>query len=165
MFALLVAGGFRISEVVTLEIGDCYLNDKPAQIRVNGKAGKTRAVPIPPEAVARLKSYLASRDERVSDQSQDRLLLRPDGRPMTRSAADYAIRGWFQRAKRTPPKGAVAHSFRHAYATMLIESGVSLPEVQQLLGHSDLATTQAYIGVTDNGLEDAVMSNPARSLL
>jgi len=39
--------------------------------------------------------------------------------------------------------------------------GVSLQEVQQLLGHSDLATTQAYIGVTDQGLEDAVMSNPA----
>ena len=48
---------------------------------------------------------------------------------------------------------------------MLIDSGVSLPEVQQLLGHSDLATTQAYLGVTDKGLEDAVMSNAARSLL
>lgn len=165
IFALLAGGGLRISEVISLEIGDCYLTDKPARLRVNGKGKKARVVPIPPEAVARLKSYLTSREKRVTSESEDRLLLRPDGRPMTRSAADYVIRGWFQRANRTPPPGAVAHSFRHAYATMLIESGVSLPEVQQLLGHSDLATTQAYIGVTVKGLEDAVMSNPARSLL
>ena len=103
--------------------------------------------------------------KRMSRQSHDRLFARPDGRAMTRSAADYIIRGWFKRADRTPPTGAAAHSFRHAYATMLIDSGVSLPEVQQLLGHSDLATTQAYLGVTDKGLEDAVMSNPARGLL
>ena len=84
---------------------------------------------------------------------------------MTRSAADHLIRGWFKRAGRTPPKGALAHSFRHTYATMLIDNGASLPEVQQLLGHSDLATTQAYLGVTAKGLEQTVLSNPARKLL
>ena len=84
---------------------------------------------------------------------------------MTRSAIDHAVRGWFRRAGRTPPKGALAHSFRHTYATMLIDNGASLPEVQQLLGHADLATTQAYLGVTAQGLADAAMANPARKLL
>ena len=165
MFALLIAGGLRISEVIGLEIGDCYLDDDPPRLRINGKGSKVRVVPIPPEAVTRLLTYLESRDDRTKRHSEDPLMIRPDGRPMTRSAADYAIRGWFRRAGRTPPKGALAHSFRHTYATMLIDNGASLPEVQQLLGHSDLATTQAYLGVTARGLEDAALSNPARKLL
>lgn len=165
MFALLIAGGLRISEVIGLEIGDCYLDDDPPRLRIHGKGNKIRVVPIPPEAVTRLLTYLESRDDRTKRHSEDPLLIRPDGRPMTRSAADYAIRGWFRRAGRTPPRGALAHSFRHTYATMLIDNGASLPEVQQLLGHSDLATTQAYLGVTAKGLEDAALSNPARKLL
>ena len=165
MFALLIAGGLRIGEVISLEIGDCYLDDDPPRLRVNGKGGKIRVVPIPPEAVARLNVYLETRDLRSPRHSDEPLLLRPDGRSMTRSAADYAIRGWFRRAGRTPPKGALAHSFRHTYATMLIDNGASLPEVQQLLGHADLATTQAYLGVTAKGLTDAALSNPARKLL
>lgn len=165
MFALLIAGGLRISEVIGLVIGDCYLDDDPPRLRIAGKGNKTRVVPIPPEAVKRLRSYLESRDDRLKRHSDESLLVRPDGRPMTRSAADYAIRGWFKRAGRTPPRGALAHSFRHTYATMLIDNGASLPEVQQLLGHSDLATTQAYLGVTAKGLEDAALSNPARKLL
>ena len=165
MFALLIAGGLRVSEVISLEIGDCYLDDDPPRLRITGKGDKTRVVPIPPEAVTRLQTYLQTRDQKVKRHSDEALLVRPDGRPMTRSAADYAIRGWFRRAGRTPPRGALAHSFRHTYATMLIDNGASLPEVQQLLGHSDLATTQAYLGVTAKGLEDAAMSNPARKLL
>lgn len=139
LFALLIAGGLRISEIINLEIGDCYLDDDPPRLRITGKGDKTRVVPIPPEAVTRLSTYLESRDDRTKRHSEDKLLIRPDERPMTRSAADYAIRGWFRRAGRTPPRGALAHSFRHTYATMLIDNGASLPEVQQLLGHSDLA--------------------------
>lgn len=120
-------------------------------------------MPIPPEAVTRLQTYLADRDFDLDPTTP--LLLRPVGRPMTRSAVDHAVRGWFRRAGRTPPRGALAHSFRHTYATMLIDNGASLPEVQQLLGHADLATTQAYLGVTGKGLTDAAMTNPARQLL
>lgn len=165
MFALLITAGLRVSEVIGLQIGDCYLDDDPPRLRINGKGGKTRVVPIPPEAVARIHAYLSSRDNRFRRQADEALLVRPDGRPMTRSAADYAIRGWFRRAGRTPPRGALAHSFRHTYATMLIDNGASLPEVQQLLRHADLATTQAYLGVTAKGLEAVALSNPARSLL
>jgi len=165
MFALLIAGGLRISEAIELTIGDCYLDDDPPRLRITGKGDKTRVVPMPPEAINRLVIYLESRDLRTARHAEDTLLIRPDGRPMTRSAADYTIRGWFRRAGRTPPKGALAHSFRHTYATLLIANGASLPEVQQLLGHADLATTQAYLGVTAKGLTEAALSNPARKLL
>ena len=166
LFALLITGGLRISEIVDLRIGDCYLNDDPPRLRISGKGEKVRTVPIPPEAVARIESYLDSRGARDFPVDADTtLMVRPDGRPMTRSAIDHAVRGWFRRAGRTPPKGALSHSFRHTYATMLIDNGASLPEVQQLLGHADLATTQAYLGVTAKGLADAALANPARDLL
>ncbi len=73
---------------------------------------------------------------------------------------DNIVRRWFRRAGRTPPKGALTHSLRHTYATLLIENGASLPEVQRLLGHSDLSTTHAYLGVTGKGLEEAALANP-----
>ena len=91
--------------------------------------------------------------------------MRTDGRSNTRSAVDHLVRGWFRRAGRTSPPGALAHSLRHTYATLLIDNGASLPEVQRLLGHADLSTTQAYLGVTGRGLEEAALSNPARRLL
>lgn len=163
---MLITGGLRISEIVDLRIGDCYLHDDPPRLRISGKGDRVRTVPIPPEAVARIERYLDSRGSRDFPIDADTtLIVRPDGRPMTRSAIDHAVRGWFRRAGRTPPKGALSHSFRHTYATMLIDNGASLPEVQQLLGHADLATTQAYLGVTAKGLADAAMANPARKLL
>jgi len=166
LFALLIAAGLRISEVAALQIGDCYLKDDPPRLRVTGKGDKIRTVPIPPEAVSRIDSYLESRGVRdFETDASSPLLVRHDGRAMTRSAIDHAVRGWFRRAGRTPPKGALSHSFRHTYATMLIDNGASLPEVQQLLGHADLATTQAYLGVTAKGLAEAAMANPARKLL
>ncbi len=166
LFALFIAAGVRVSEAIGMRIGDCYLDDDPPRLRIDGKGGKTRVVPIPPEAVDRLRRYLSSRTERLHGRAADApLLLRPDGRPMTRSSVDHVVRGWFRRAGRTPPRGALVHSFRHTYATMLIDSGASLSEVQQLLGHADLATTQAYLGVTAKGLTDAAMANPARRLL
>ncbi len=166
LLALLITAGLRVSEAVNLRVGDCYLQDDPPRLRIAGKGDRTRTVPIPPEAVDRLDAYLRSRNEREHDLDPGTtLLLRPDGRPMTRSAVDHTVRGWFKRAGRTPPKGALSHSFRHTYATMLIDNGASLPEVQQLLGHADLATTQAYLGVTAKGLHEAAMANPARHLL
>lgn len=166
LFALLIAGGLRVSETIGLRTGDCYLSDDPPRLRVTGKGDKVRTIPIPPEAVARLVTYLDSADTRnISLAAAEPLLRRPDGRTMTRSAVDHAVRGWFRRAGRTPPKGALVHSFRHTFATGLIDNGASLPEVQQLLGHADLATTQAYLGVTGKGLAEAALANPARDLL
>lgn len=166
LLALLITGGLRISETTALRIGDCYLKDDPPRLRVTGKGNKTRTVPIPPEAVTCINTYLTSRHDRGHRTSADTpLLLRPNGEPMTRSAVDHTVRGWFTRAGRTPPRGALAHSFRHTYATLLIDNGASLPEVQRLLGHADLSTTQAYLGVTGQGLAAAALTNPARKLL
>lgn len=166
LFALFVTGGLRASEAIGARIGDLDLDSDPARLRVVGKGGKARTVTLPPETAAVLRAYLAERREVLGrPDAEDALIVRSDGRACTRSAVDHLVRGWFRRAGRTPPPGALAHSLRHTYATLLIDNGASLPEVQQLLGHADLSTTQAYIGVTGKGLEEAALSNPARRLL
>lgn len=166
MFALFITGGLRASELLNLTVGDSYLDNDPPRLRVTGKGNKDRTVMIPPETVVVLERYTTQRSERFGPPTPDQsLIVRSDGRQLTRSAVDHLVRGWFRRAGRTPPSGALAHSLRHTYATLLIDNGASLPEVQRLLGHANLNTTQAYIGVTGKGLEEAALSNPARRLI
>jgi integrase/recombinase XerD len=78
---------------------------------------------------------------------------------------DTLVQRWYRRAAVTPPPGSLAHALRHTYATLLVDAGASLPEVQRLLGHVDLSTTQVYLKVAGQGLHDAALSNPARALL
>ncbi len=166
LFVLFVLAGLRTSEAIALTNGDLYLKTDPPRIRVTGKGNKVRSVVIPPEAVQALHTYRSDRGTRLGrSAARDPLIVRADGRPFTRSVVDNIVRKWFKRAGRQPPTGALAHSLRHTYATMLIDTGASLPEVQALLGHVDLTTTQAYLGVTGKGLADAALANPARSLI
>ena len=166
LFALFITGGLRASEAINARLGDVDLDSVPIRLRVVGKGGKARTVTLPPETGAVVRAYVAERTEKHGKpKAEDPLIVRADGRPCTRSAVDHLVRGWFRRAGRTPPVGALAHSLRHTYATLLIDNGASLPEVQRLLGHADLSTTQAYIGVTGKGLEEAALANPARHLL
>ena len=137
-----------------------------ARLSVAGKGRRERTVPLPPETVEVLDAYLKSRRSRVGRyKATDALLVGPKGEPLSRRAIDHLVRGWFKRADITSPKGALAHSLRHTYATLLVDYGASLPEVQALLGHANLATTQAYLGVTAHGLEATAMANPARRFL
>ncbi len=149
-----------------LRVGECNLLTDPAQIRVVNSPRNARTVPIPPEAADRIQRFLATRKERgLAVGPTAPLLVQADGRPMSRSAIDHAVRRWFQRSGRTPPPGALAHSLRHTYAAMLIESGARLADVQALLGHADIAATQAYDSAIHDSVADAAMSNPARKLL
>ena len=85
--------------------------------------------------------------------------------PFNRQATDGLVGDWYRRAGVIPPPGSLAHALRHTYATLLVDAGASLPEVQRLLGHADLSTTQVYLKVAGRGLEEAALSNPARALL
>lgn len=158
---------FTDQAVVELPKAKHYIQeDAPDKIITVGKGDKPRTVTLPPKTVAVLHQYIQDRRERHGQPSPgERLIIRADGTPCTRSVIDNIVRRWFRRAGRTPPRGALAHSLRHTYATLLIENGASLPEMQRLLGHSDLSTTQAYLGVTGKGLEEAALANPARRLL
>lgn len=165
--ALFVGAGLRVSEVIGIRVGDVRRSPtEHTRLSVTGKGGRTRVVPIPPEVTAIIDRYLASRRERIGPfEPTDRLALRPNAQPLSPKVIDHIVLGWFRRAAVAPPKGALAHSLRHTYATLLVERSGSVPEVQRLLGHSDMATTQAYIDVTARGVEETAMANPARDLL
>lgn len=165
--ALFVGAGVRVSEAISVRVGDVRRSPtEHTKLFVTGKGGVTRTVPLPPEIVDVLDRYLESRKERVGPyKPTDPLIVRPNGQPLTANVVDHLVRGWFRRAGVAPPPGALAHSLRHTYATLLVENSGSVPEVQRLLGHADMATTQAYIDVTARGVEDTAMANPARRLL
>ena len=166
--ALFVGAGLRVSEAIGLRVGDVRrsASGEMTKLSVTGKGGVTRTVPVPPEVVAVVDRYLDARRALLGDyQPTDRLVVRPDGAPLTPKTIDHLVLGWFRRGGVAPPQGALAHSLRHTYATLLVEQSGSVPEVQRLLGHSDLATTQAYIDVAARGVEETAMSNPARRLL
>lgn len=164
--ALFVGAGLRVSEVISTRVGDVRRSrTEHAKLSVTGKGGVTRTVPLPPEVVEIIDRYLEARKERIGPfQPTDRLVVRPRGGPLTPKVIDHLVLGWFRRAGVAPPSGALAHSLRHTYATLLVEQSGSVPEVQRLLGHSDMATTQAYIEVAARGVEETAMANPARRM-
>lgn len=140
---------------------------------MRGKGAKTRVVPVAPEVTAAIGAYLESRRARVGRYlSTDPLFVRlvgpaerPEAQPFNRQSLDHLVLSWFRRAGVTPPPGALAHALRHTYATLLVDAGASLPEVQALLGHKDMSTTQVYLKVAGRGLEDAARAHPAREAL
>jgi site-specific recombinase XerD len=165
--AVFVGAGVRVSEAISMRVGDLRRSPtEVAKLHVTGKGGTTRTVPTPPEAVEVIDRYLVSREQRVSPyRATDPLLVRLSGAPLTPKAVDHLVSGWYRRAGVAPPRGALAHALRHTYATLLVERSGSVPEVQKLLGHSDMATTQAYIDVAARGVEETAMSNPIRGTL
>ncbi|HEX7099865.1 MAG TPA: tyrosine-type recombinase/integrase [Acidimicrobiia bacterium] len=165
--ALFVGAGLRVSEAISVRVGDVRRSPtEHTKLFVTGKGGVTRTIPLPPEIVDVLDRYLESRKERLGTfRPTDPLIVRPNGKPLTSNVVDHLVRGWFRRAGVAPPPGALAHSLRHTYATLLVENSGSVPEVQRLLGHADMATTQAYIDVTARGVEETAMANPARRML
>ncbi|HEX2273667.1 MAG TPA: tyrosine-type recombinase/integrase [Acidimicrobiales bacterium] len=166
LVAVFTGAGVRIGEAIALRVDDVEARDRAPRLRLYGKGGRRRVVPVGREVVEAVDAYLETRLARLGRYSPtDPLFVRADGRPFTRGTMDYLVAGWFRRAGVAPPPGSLAHALRHTYATLLVDTGASLPEVQRLLGHRDLSTTQVYLGVTGSGLEAAALSNPARRLL
>ncbi len=145
IFECLYGGGLRVSELTGLSLGDVDLEGR--SVRVMGKGGKERMVPLGKKAVAALRAYLAVRPRLVNPKRpNDALFL---GRRGTRLTPRQVAR----RLDRTVRKVALArnvspHALRHSFATHLLAGGADLRAVQELLGHASLSTTQRYTAVT-----------------
>jgi site-specific recombinase XerD len=166
LVAVFTGAGVRIGEAITVRVNDVEGRESAPRLRVLGKGGRQRVISIPPEVVDAVDAYLTSRRDRIGPyDATDTLFVRADGRPFTRGTMDYLVSSWYRRAAVAPPPGSLAHAFRHTYATLLVDNGASLPELQRLLGHRDMSTTQVYLDVTSSGLQQTAMANPARELL
>jgi integrase/recombinase XerD len=150
MFELLYATGLRVSELVTLRPDQISLNQ--GVVRVTGKGGKERLVPLGEEASDWLQRFVrGARDELLRGQACEALFPTRRGKGMTRQAFWYRIK---QHAVTAGIRGHLSpHTLRHAFATHLVNHGADLRVVQMLLGHSDLSTTQIYTHVARERLE------------
>jgi integrase/recombinase XerD len=150
MLELLYATGLRVSELVNLKLGQ--INHEQGVVRVLGKGGKERLVPLGESALDWLERYLreARPQLRVAG-SGDALFPSPRGGAISRQAFWYAIKRYATVAGISKPISP--HSLRHAFATHLLNHGADLRVVQMLLGHSDISTTQIYTHVARERLK------------
>lgn len=136
------ATGVRVSELISIHQFDLILSE--GFVRVMGKGGKERIVPIGAQAIYWVKEY--RRNVRIiwanRGQSEDILFLNRRGRPMTRQNVWHFLNGYYCTAG--IKKAASPHTLRHTFATHLVEGGADLRAVQEMLGHSDISTTQIY---------------------
>lgn len=136
------SSGLRVSEIINLKINDIYFDDEI--LRILGKGNKTRLVPIGSFAQQWLKKYL--KDSRPSLEkkmkSANYVFLNRRGTKLSRMGIWKIFNQYSSEAK--IEKEIHPHTFRHSFATHLIEGGADLRAVQEMLGHSDISTTQIY---------------------
>ncbi|MCG8427875.1 MAG: site-specific tyrosine recombinase XerD [Chromatiales bacterium] len=150
MLELLYATGLRVSELVGLRLEQVSLNQ--GVVRVIGKGGKERLVPLGEEALSWLERFmLEARPDILGEQLCAEIFPTRRGGGMTRQAFWYRIKKHAQTAGIT--KHLSPHTLRHAFATHLLNHGADLRVVQMLLGHSDLSTTQIYTHVARERLK------------
>ena len=144
---LLYGAGLRVSEAVGLEKGGVDLDSR--LVRVTGKGGKQRVVPVGRAAVEALRRYLSRGRPHLDRRHRPELFLNAKGGGLTRAGAFLILRRLA--AEAGLEDGRVhPHLLRHSFATHLLEGGADLRSVQEMLGHADLATTELYTHVSDS---------------
>lgn len=141
MLETLYSCGLRVSELVSLRLGDLFFED--GFIRVTGKGNKQRLVPVSRQAQLEIELWLEQRRlMRPDSKSSDVLFLNRNGRKLTRVMIFTIIKRAAQAAgidKQVSP-----HTFRHSFATHLLEGGASIRQIQEMLGHESILTTEIY---------------------
>ncbi|HUI66068.1 MAG TPA: site-specific tyrosine recombinase XerD [Bacteroidota bacterium] len=149
---VLYATGIRVSELITLKQQN--ISPEPGIVRVLGKGSKERLVPIGKSALRWIERY--RKECRVQlhryGASQDVLFLNARGRPMTRMAIWNIVQEYVR--KSGIRKEVHPHTFRHSFATHLLKRGADLRAVQEMLGHSDISTTQIYTHIDREYLKE-----------
>ncbi len=147
LFTLLYGCGLRISEALGLNIADAPLPGSDAALRVLGKGGKTRLVPVLPVVRQAIAGWMAHRGGAEPDEP---LFLGARGKRLDPGVAQKTLRDYRRLAGL--PEHATPHALRHSFATHLLAGGADLRSIQELLGHASLSTTQRYIAVDAEGL-------------
>ena len=148
---VLYSCGLRVSELVNLKISDLFLDEQ--FIRVFGKGSKQRLVPIGEPAIRAITLYREVRDAGpVQKAAEDILFLNRNGGKLTREMVFHIVRD--ATAAAGVRKNVSPHTFRHSFATHLLEGGADLRAVQTLLGHADIAATEIYTHVQASRLAE-----------
>lgn len=150
MFELLYATGLRVSELVSLKIGDINLD--VGFLIAFGKGSKERVVPIGESARTWVKNYISDGRPRLFKAQTEGLFINRSGKGLTRQGFWKIIKSYAKKANITI--SITPHTLRHSFATHLLERGADLRSVQMMLGHADISTTQIYTHVTTKRLKE-----------
>lgn len=150
LLELLYGAGLRVSELVSLSVGDVDLDTE--LLRVRGKGGKERLLPCGGKAAEALREYLASRPRATKRNGAALFLNRRDGGRLTDRSVRRILDALVIRAGIAA--GVTPHTLRHSFATHLLERGGDLRTVQELLGHARLTTTQIYTHTSRKRLKE-----------
>jgi len=148
---LLYASGMRVSELVALNVSDMDLAS--ASVRCFGKGGRERVIPVYQRAVQAVETYLTKgRIHLLRDPEQKALFLNQRGKGLTRQGLWLIVKGYVKEAGL--PITVTPHTLRHSFATHMLRGGADLRNVQELLGHANIATTQVYTQVSNERLRE-----------
>ncbi|MDY4998934.1 MAG: site-specific tyrosine recombinase XerD [Bacteroidaceae bacterium] len=155
--------GLRISELCNLRISQLYLEDK--YIRVKGKGSKERLVPIEGVAIDRVREWLVTRMGcKVKPSEEDYVFVSlTRGSRLSRISLFVYIKDYAERAG--IKKNISPHTFRHSFATHLLEGGANLRAIQMMLGHEDISTTEIYMHIDKSKLRTEILEHHPRNIL
>ncbi|HDQ25993.1 MAG TPA: site-specific tyrosine recombinase XerD [bacterium] len=149
MLELLYSAGVRASELVNIELTDINIEEKV--VRCFGKGSKERLVPVGEYVVETVANYLDIRGVFLKNRFSEHLFVTRLGKKFTREGLWKIVKAYAKKAG--VEKTVYPHIFRHSFATHLLAGGADLRSVQEMLGHSDISTTQIYTHVDRSGLK------------
>lgn len=155
---ILYGCGLRVSEAVGLKISNVYLDE--GFVRVVGKGDKERIVPMGEMAASAVREYMAVRPVPASPQYDDILFLNRFGKAISRVALFNMVKN--QAMAAGVNKEISPHTFRHSFATHLIENGADLRVVQEMLGHESILTTEIYTHIDSSTWQRAILEHHPR---
>ena len=150
MLEVLYSCGLRVSELTSLRLGDLFFGE--GYIRVTGKGDKQRLVPVSAVARDKIQCYLDERPRKFA--GADTLFLNNRGKALSRVMVFTIIRDAAHRAG--IDKTISPHTFRHSFATHLLEGGAGIRQVQEMLGHESIVTTEIYTHLDGEHLRETV---------
>ncbi|MBQ8450040.1 MAG: site-specific tyrosine recombinase XerD [Bacteroidaceae bacterium] len=161
MIEVLFSCGLRVSELCNLKISDLYLDEE--FIRVTGKGDKQRLVPISPRAIAELNYYFNDRDHiEIKPGYEDYVFISERRRkPLSRITVFHIVKELVEAAG--IQKNVSPHTFRHSFATHLLEGGANLRIIQAMLGHESIATTEIYAHIDRTRLREEIFEHHPRN--
>lgn len=160
MLEVLYSCGLRVSELITLRFSDVYFEE--GFIKVEGKGSKQRLVPISDRAIQEIKKYLYDRNHvKVKKGCEDVLFLSRRGTGLSRIMVFHVIKVQAELAGIT--KNISPHTFRHSFATHLLEGGANLRAIQEMLGHKQITTTEIYTNIDREFLRKEILEHHPRS--
>lgn len=153
--------GLRVSELCNLKLSELYFDE--GFIKVEGKGSKQRLVPISPRAIKEIKYWLLDRNlGKIKKGFEDYVFLARWGNSISRIMVFHLIKDLAEKAGIT--KNISPHTFRHSFATHLLEGGANLRAIQCMLGHESIATTEIYTHIDRNMLRSEIIEHHPRNI-